>query len=366
MCRLCKAISRDMLEELNVKPNTAPGVAGFSPLESLLGYRLTTAEAPKLHSFVFDECGGHSSQLIAGKLFANALWFCTLRCIQESASLVRFDGLLHGDLHPENVLLPRTRPDNRDYYLIDFALSNIGPLGYDHAYLELALALHFLNHFSPERMISLLRALDTEAESESALQVPTEDLGALHVCRAIRSEICSWQCRHLPKSTDSFEAQLLLTRVAAGLNWANKSLDTQQRRLALAYACYAATAYLKRFHQAEWHGVEAQAASRLRASGSQTQDQQASSTWSAIRTALGNFDRTNGKYVLVLGRPAALKRRYCSHRKCYPGPRLSTLIPKATEAGATNRFLLYWRRTEPFSTLERKPSPLTSRAALHG
>jgi tetratricopeptide (TPR) repeat protein len=299
----CRVISRELLEDFNFDVVTEAAVTARSTLELLLGYRLDPDAGRPLHDFVHDECGGHSSLLVSGRLLANALWFCNAACIRDDVGRVRFGGLLHGDLHPQNILLARPRPDSLDYYLIDFALSLFGPLGYDHAYLEVALTLHFLDHFGPQRVISLLSALDADPKTPASSQVAPEDFGTLQVCRSIRDEIRSWQSKRLPKSTDSVDAQILLTRVAAGLNWANKPLDAAQRRLALAYACYSATQYLDRFHPSEWHGLELEAAKHLK-SGAATAATTAQSNWTALRQAVEGFDRNIGKFVLVAPRPS--------------------------------------------------------------
>ncbi|MGA8025645.1 MAG: phosphotransferase [Bryobacteraceae bacterium] len=128
-----RRISMAMLDNLNPQREDKPGVAAREILETILGYRLDGTEGRALHDFVLAEYGGAASTVIAGRVMANALQFCSNSVIREDASRVMYLGLLHGDLHLGNILLDKARPDSREFWVIDFALSAIGPIGYDHS-----------------------------------------------------------------------------------------------------------------------------------------------------------------------------------------------------------------------------------------
>ena len=86
----CRVISRELLEDFNFDVVTEAAVTARSTLELLLGYRLDPDAGRPLHDFVHDECGGHSSLLVSGRLLANALWFCNAACIRDDVGRVRF------------------------------------------------------------------------------------------------------------------------------------------------------------------------------------------------------------------------------------------------------------------------------------
>ncbi len=57
------------------------------------------------------------------------------------------EGILHGDLHPGNVIVPVDDDTSRSFHVIDFAASRAGNVFYDLAYLELTILLNSFGGF---------------------------------------------------------------------------------------------------------------------------------------------------------------------------------------------------------------------------
>lgn len=269
-----------------------------------LGYRLDKRKAPDLHRFVLEETGGGSTYVAAGRLLVNPLWFCTDFSLDGEAPTTRFTGMIHGDLHPGNLLLERQDPRSQRFWLIDFALSRKAPLFYDHAYLELALMLHHLEGAESQRIIGILEAVDSPEGSKQATMVPMADLGLVKCLRSMRLASEEWQQANELHRRDPFLAQNLLARVAVSLNWCNKNLSSPTRRLSLTYGAWNAWKYCRMFHDDAWQGI---------VFSSNAQDNGASpplsrepdtevKPWTEVWDAAQRFDSGSRKYILLTGR----------------------------------------------------------------
>jgi tetratricopeptide (TPR) repeat protein len=295
-----RRISMELLHSLNAQTQETAGVSARTILESLLDYRLDPARAD-LHDFAHSEYGNSSGILVAGRIMANALTFCADSTIRNERSRVMFLGLLHGDLHSGNILLDKARPSNRTFWIIDFAYSYVGPIGFDHSYLEVATMLRHFEGLGPERQIGTLAALELDPLDPQANGIHPADVGLKDCLGVIRQELTNWQRQVYPKSVDSITAQLLLNRVAAGLNWANKPLDVKQRRLAFVYASWAATRYLEAFHPAVWSRIQEESAAFLKKSADAPSTGNPTAEWKGVREAANTFNSASGQYVLVTG-----------------------------------------------------------------
>lgn len=302
----CSQLASELLEEWN-QNYKCEHVSARDTLERWLGYRLDSQKAPELHRFVAESTGGREIFFTAGRLLTNPLWFCNAPVVRGDDFHARFIGMLHGDLHPGNLLLERHDPRSEQYWLIDFALSRSGPLGYDHAYFELALLLHHLQGMDPERMLGILDASDSPDGSPNADRVPVQDLGLVRCVRAMRSATDKWQKRKEPHRHDAVLAQRLLANVAAALNWANKPLAISERLSALAYGAWSAHRYLQTFHEDNLKQMSDKA-NQLQAppvAAGQTAVSAPQPSWDLVWEALSKFDATASKYVLVAGRCGA-------------------------------------------------------------
>jgi hypothetical protein len=157
-------------------------------------------------------------------------------------------GRIHGDLHAENILISGL--DIEDYYFIDFSFFRAdAPLFFDHAYLELHLLLVQRETATHERWHRLCRSLvglnDTKTVEKKVLD--HDDHGLLWTVGMIRAEIFRWINEMFPNRLEDLKKQVLLSRVAAGLNFANKrsladnvALSDKKKFFGLLYAATAA------------------------------------------------------------------------------------------------------------------------------
>lgn len=242
MERTCEKLFRDLLERWSDEDPTDP-VTPRSILKEWLGYRLDPDKGRTLHDFVKSEFGSAREIVCAHESIVNPLWLCTASPAIDEFPDVSLRGLLHGDLHAGNVLTHRAPSELSPYWIIDFALSRVAPIGYDHAYFEIAYILNCLADADPHQVIGLLKALDGPVSRE---ELPPQNVGLAKTLRGIRDCLSAWQKTAQPRRFDPLRRQFGLARVAAGLNWANKpKLDVAKRRLALYYAAWCARTYLE-------------------------------------------------------------------------------------------------------------------------
>ena len=293
----CGLISAGLLRSWNSKYTVNNVSNAKATLAVWLGYRLNRKEAPNLHAFISRLTGDRPMFLMAGRVLVNPLWLATADQVNIPVAEVSFNGLIHADLHPGNVLVDRMRQNLDRYWLIDFALSREAPLGFDHSYFELALLLGHLDGADAQRVLNILEALDAPEGSHEARKVPVQDLGIVACIAAIRRAVDEWQHDCERTRTDSFGSQVLLSRVAAGLNWANKPISEARRRLALAYAGKAAKQYLEVFATPSYEVL-------LSSDGLPANELPPPVTpaWPEVWDQLGRFDARRARYVLVTGK----------------------------------------------------------------
>ncbi len=293
----CGLVAVSLWREWNDTYSVSAGAKARDTLRGWLGYRLNPVDAAPLHSHIAKQTGSRPLFMMTDRVLVNPLWLATADCVETSAASVSFGGLIHGDLHPGNILVDRTARHRDQYWLIDFALSKEAGLGFDQAYLELALLIGHLQGAEPQRILNLLEAIDVDDDDSTGSRIPVPDVGILGCLRAIRAANRDWQTAREPKRTDSVTAQLLLARIAVGLNWANKQLSEQRRRLATAYAAWAATRYLQLFNPPAFSQL-------LTDEGEEKLSPVAAVTpaWPEVWEQLARFDGTKARYVLVTGR----------------------------------------------------------------
>jgi len=278
-------------------------------LRDWLGYRLDPLAAPNLHKFLQERTSGKATYIEAGRLLANPYWLCMYEEVSAEARHSRFTGLIHGDLHPGNALMERDAPFSAKYWLIDFALARRSPLLYDQAYFELAVLLKHLDGLAVERIIGVLAALDGPDNDSNSTRVPVPDFGLVSCIRQLRTATNGWQIECEPKRGDPYRAQLLLARVAVALNWANKPMARVNRVSALAYGAWAATQYLKLFHERLSQQIfshDSLSANSAAGTDVGASSEQISSSnqdlWADVWEKCGKFDAVRWKYVLVSAR----------------------------------------------------------------
>jgi hypothetical protein len=256
--KYCEPVSRTLLRDFNTPPAYDENLTPRKALRDWLGYRLRSEEAFSLHSFVHERTQGMTKFWIGDKEYPNPLWLCTWPHIDVAEYHPCYRGVLHGDLHPGNVLVRhKDRAEEKFFWLIDFALSDPGPLGYDQAYFELGLLLSKLGRAKPKRLVTILEALDPTA-GPADTEPEGVERSLLDYLRAFHSAVDAWEVPKKDNHVLPFQAQRMLARVAVSLNWINKgTLKAYKRDLALAYGAWAARKYCADFCDLPVHEIPA-------------------------------------------------------------------------------------------------------------
>ncbi len=221
---------------------------------------------------------------------------------------------MHGDLHGGNILISGARPiDN--YYFIDFAhFRSQTPLFFDHAYLELSLLLNArksVTHQRWHRLCQPLAHLEDTKDADKALD--TDDFGLLWTVGMVRAEISNWIRTRYPQRMEDLKKQLLLSRIAAGLNFANKShlsadlyLSNKKKFFALLYA---ATAAKRLFDYCQL--TVASGGADVNPEGEFPEP--SGNEWRQVWDACGGFDARHAAYILIVG-PEVAKLPTYAHK----------------------------------------------------
>jgi hypothetical protein len=245
-----RSFSKKLLLDFNDRVVLSREQSVGSLMSEWLTRRLDPAQAPGLHALVEAATGNKRSFVQSLHVLANPLAL-TGEEFTKKLVKVAFRGMLHGDLHLENVFWDRP-VDSQHFWLIDFALARNGPLLFDHAYFELSLLLNHFEGLDPARLLSLLDTFRHSPNQFGARFIAPKDEGIRSLIDAFRHGISEWQKAEQELRADGVAEQWCLARVAAGLNWANKRLNEKTKMLAFCYAAHAATEYLEQFHKEDW------------------------------------------------------------------------------------------------------------------
>lgn len=277
--RTMEALSYDLLVSLNTNYEVIPSAEARSAFEPWLSYRLDPQQAPRLREFIAAETQGQSQFILGDRVLLNPIH------ITSSATdlTTLFVGLRHGDLHLGNILATT----GGRYSVIDWALSDRAPLFFDHSYLELSLLIELVDH-SPNRILSVLSAAEHPPDAPEGGLVSAQDIGTLEALRSIRRSLMTWQQENEPDRADAFDTQVLLSRVAASLNWINKPISDVDRRVALAYGGLAAI-------QLRNSLPTARPTEQSAGPSSTTDDRTFLRFWNDV----GAFDPNRARYVLI-------------------------------------------------------------------
>ncbi|MCL4207880.1 MAG: phosphotransferase [Pirellulaceae bacterium] len=303
----CNLVSRSLLHELNAAHTVESGVSARRSLEDWLGYRLDPVEGERMYAFAETQTSGRRAYTHGGFVYLNPLWVCNAKVLADDETCTRFMGLQHGDLHTGNILFDRTNPVENPFWIIDWALSRPGPLFFDHAYFETSLLLRELSGKPRERLHLLLDAADNVNQPKASFNVPQEHMAIAASLREIRKSLWDWQELAEVNRHDPFVAQLLLARVAAGLNWTNKPIAENERCLAFHYAARAATEFMRLFHRSEFDDAMRDAdtgsagAVESRRPGEASVPAVPAEVWNDSWDRLGGFQDSEFAYVLITG-----------------------------------------------------------------
>ncbi|WP_157472600.1 hypothetical protein [Frankia sp. EAN1pec] len=183
-----------------------------------------------------------------GELLPNPLSVLERNSTLERTKIPYFRGYAHGDLHLRNVLVGGSiYTRNLSYWLIDVSWDEPSPLLFDQAYLELSVLLHTLPNAGSGRVLGLLSKIDNEHLTVPA-RLSSTDSAIVDLIEGIRSTTIEKLEEQQPRRRDVWRQQYVLSRIAAGLNWAAKPLgDIALQRAAFIAAAWATRGLLRDF-----------------------------------------------------------------------------------------------------------------------
>ncbi len=240
-----------LLSKWNINHSFKQAVHPQNVLAFWLGYRIKPGG--NIENFLEETCHIHhdtTGLLIQGHVFPNPLVYAkrtdlwgTIRPIDNVL------GFQHGDLNIGNILAKFGGKDDdiTGYYLIDFALFKSDmPLFYDLCYLEMSYMIRELSRTTFPKWIDLITRF-ADQDILDPYQVPIELAGACSVVNSGRRIFGRWIQKNHSSLSDDLWGQYWLAAAAAGLNYCNKSIISENERLA---GLIFAAAHLKRFHSA--------------------------------------------------------------------------------------------------------------------
>ena len=256
-----RCMSKGLLEEWNQDYTLTSGIHMPQRLISdWLGYRIDPAMGGRIHDFLQEKCGispDEPSVIFEGHWYPNPLAFALGHGeFPERLRLRAATGHSHGDLHGLNLLVSGTSSREPDYFLIDLAMYRSEQFLFgDHAYFEMATLLTSRGGADAVDWESILRHLSRFRSSDEQAGLRADDLGLVELVGALREEATTWIDRHEGDRLSYMESQYLLARVAAGLNFTNKQISEEWRRMAFIYAASNLKDYMK-LNRLDWpkHG----------------------------------------------------------------------------------------------------------------
>jgi len=293
---------RELAETLLAKFNKKATISRDQTIGSLmnewLSWRIHPEQAPALYLLAESLSGRGRAFVQSLHILANPIKLAE-DIFSNNKVNVAFRGMLHGDLHQENVLWDKSS-DSPHFWLIDFAFARIGPLFFDHAYFELSLLLKHFEGIDPARMLTLLDTFQHTAGQLGGRFLAPTDEGIRLLTAAFRLGINNWQKIEQDLRADAVAEQWALARVAAGLNWANKQIDKDARKLAFCYAAHACTEYLKQFHEEDWNEWSKDAETRLIEGSQNRPHSENDRSWRVFWDEMSAFSASDF-FVLIAG-----------------------------------------------------------------
>lgn len=177
------------------------------------------------------------SIVIDGVIYPNPLFFLNhLERISPCLSEVTFlKGAVHGDLHGDNVLA-----SNHTYAVIDYDSSSTDSyLLFDHAYYEFSVFYDKSTDNDLKRWKAMLKKLIAPSVFDRVEQC--ENYMEYMIRNAVCDGIKRWVIdQNLQRQRDNIEIQLMMSRIAAGVNFFCKKTcnDTGRRLKVLLYVAY--------------------------------------------------------------------------------------------------------------------------------
>jgi len=226
-----------------------------SLLSEWLGRRIgPNSRLPGLIEDLYDINPDSSGIEVLGEKLPNPYAFAnSLAARDPRTRITPVCGFVHGDFHGANVLVSELQQPKSEFYIIDFAsFEEAKPLLFDNAYFELSFLLRQRANATPDRWMSIIKSLENIEDTAlvpAALE-DAEDQGVTWCVASMRSSVSSWMNVRFPERKEDLEKQKVLARVAAGLNFAQKStldsVDATSSKLKEFAFLYAAS-NLRRF-----------------------------------------------------------------------------------------------------------------------
>ena len=253
-------------------------------LQNWNGYRNDPSKAGGLHRFVNDVFAGKSLARYLAHVLLSPLRLGAILEESGASEIAHVSGFLHRDLHNQNVLFEYAKNPPK-FWVIDFALSRSGPIGFDQAYFQLGQIISNLKGLKAGTVLGALDAFYNGGAGPWDMPEFAWILRLLKVCDEVEKE---WVADRFPHWSEDVKKQLELARVAAGINWANKPLPDEARLLAVLYASYHATRFMKTHLLSSWEEL---IASDI---GDEATDSEvapiSAEDWSQIWNLVGGFD----------------------------------------------------------------------------
>lgn len=224
--------------------------SALSPQEVLAGwldYRLDPGRG-RIHGFLSERGLDPLTNTLIwdGHWYPNPLSFATGAHPDAGGVRIRpIAGNIHGDLHGFNVLVQAGEAE-LPWYLIDLAFFEPDAfLFFDHAYFELSHLLESRSDRAIEVWTPLLAAIAGRGEPSG------DDVGLVSLLGALRTATWEWVEDHEPDRVSAMESQILLARVAVGLNFTHKRIPDGLKERGFLFAMDALKTYVK-FHGFDW------------------------------------------------------------------------------------------------------------------
>jgi hypothetical protein len=297
-------VSTSLLTEWNASPSFAgEGIRADALLAEWLEYRIgADSRVPDVLWKLLHISPDSETFRYDGVDYPNPYGFSNPAFPGSSIELFPSRGRMHGDLHAENILIRGKQID--EYYFIDFSFfRQDAPLFFDHAYLELHLLFVLRETATHERWNRLLRSLvglnDTQSVQKNVLD--QDDHGLLWTVAMIRAEVFRWIDTNAPNRLEDLKKQILLSRIAAGLNFANKRSLAEDAALSekkkVFSFLYAASAAKELFDYCKL---------RVKSDGPVARPEieipaPSGNAWRNVWDTCGGFDGRRGAYVLLAG-----------------------------------------------------------------
>ncbi|HEY0172564.1 MAG TPA: hypothetical protein VGB98_16195 [Pyrinomonadaceae bacterium] len=271
-----------------------------SILKHWLGYRIREGEG-NIGDFYKSVChvdAGIEGLTVNGRVLPNPLLFAREGGLWSNARPIdAVRGFQHGDLHLNNVISRFSLADDLEtYFFIDLAqFEKDGYLFYDHAYFELSYLLQQVGRVLFSHWIDFVMLL-AEKDLPKTQDLAADITGVYATVRASREAFYKWVISNHGTLRDDMGGQFWLAAAAAGLNFCNKAMLSNEERLA---ALIYAAAHLKRYFDyfkmpQPARAVELKLTDQVLPVGVKAH-------WDDFVSACNDFDKDRGLYLLITG-----------------------------------------------------------------